>query len=82
MKRRGARISYHDPYIPSFNYLGREWHSQPLDTATLQKQDCVIIVTDHSCFNYEAIIGDSNLIFDTRNATRRARNGHTNIEVL
>lgn len=82
LERRGARISYHDPYIPSFNYLGREWQSQTLDAATLQQQDCVIIVTDHSCFDYEAIIGDSSLIFDTRNATRRARNGHANIEVL
>ena len=42
----------------------------------------MIIVTDHTCFNYESIIGDSNPIFDTKNATRRARNGHTNIEVL
>ena len=82
LARRGARVTYHDPYVPSFNYLGRGWQSQPIDTATLQKQDCVIIVTDHSCFNYEAIIGDSNLIFGTRNATRRVRNGHANVEVL
>jgi UDP-N-acetyl-D-glucosamine dehydrogenase len=82
LERQGARIAYHDPYVPSFSYLGREWQSQPLDAETLQRQDCVVIVTDHSCFDYEAVMRDGRLIFDTRNATRQLRNGHSNVEVL
>jgi UDP-N-acetyl-D-glucosamine dehydrogenase len=82
LERQGARIAYHDPYVPSFNYLGQEWKSQPLDTETLQRQDCVVIVTDHTCFDYEAVLRDGKLIFDTRNATRQLRNGHSNVEVL
>ena len=80
--QRGACVTYHDPFIPSFTHLDRNWQSQPLDIATLEQQDCVVIVTDHSCFDYETIIRHSSLIFDSRNATRTARNGHTNVEVL
>ena len=82
LEKKGANITYHDPHIPSFNYLDREWHSMPLDSEMLKKQDCVVIVTDHSCFDYQALIRNSNLIFDTRNATSHVRNGHSHVEVL
>lgn len=82
LDRKGVNITYHDPHVPSFNYLDREWHSTPIDTETLNKQDCVVIVTDHSCFDYPSLIRDSKLIFDTRNATRNVRNGHSHVEVL
>lgn len=82
LDQRGACLTYHDPWIPLFSHLGQEWRSQPLDAPTLQKQDCVVIVTDHSCFDYELIIRHSKLIFDTRNATHAVRNGHYNVEVL
>ena len=82
LHQKGACVTYHDPLVPSFSHHDREWRSQPLDAPTLQKQDCVVIVTDHSCFDYEFIIRHSKLIFDTRNATRAARNGHNNVEVL
>lgn len=80
--QKGACVTYHDPHIPSFTHLDQNWQSQPFDTATLEQQDCVVIVTDHSCFDYETIIRHSNLIFDSRNATRFTRSGHTNVEVL
>ena len=82
LHQKGACVTYHDPYIPSFNCLDREWRSQPLDKATLQEQDCVVIVTDHSCLDLKTVIRHSNLVFDTRNATQLVRKGHTNVEVL
>lgn len=80
--KKGAQIGYHDPFIPTFDYLGRTWHSQNLDVATLKKQDCVVIVTDHTGFDYQALVRDCSLVFDTRNATRDVRQGHPNVEVL
>ena len=82
LARKGANINYHDPYVPFFEFLGRPWHSQPFNGEMLKKQDCVLIVTDHSCFDYAALIRDSNLVFDTRNATRGVRKGHSHVEVL
>lgn len=82
LSQNGANITYHDPYIPLFNYLGREWRSQTIQADTLKRQDCVVIATDHSCFDYETIVRDSDLIFDARNATRDVRNGSAHVEVL
>ena len=82
LDKKGANITYHDPYISSFSYLDREWHSVPADSETLKNQDCVVIVTDHTCFDYPALIRDSSLVFDTRNATRNVRDGHPHVEVL
>jgi UDP-N-acetyl-D-glucosamine dehydrogenase len=90
LERDGAQVSYHDPYIAAFQHLGREWKSQPLDAELLRRQDCVVIVTDHTCFDYSSIVRDSQLVFDTRNAIRRAcpelvewvRSGQPHVEVL
>ena len=82
LHQKGAGVTYHDPLVPSFTHLDQEWRSQSLDAPTLRQQDCVVIVTDHTCFDYEKIVEHSKLIFDTRNATRAARIGHNNVEVL
>ena len=82
LDKKGANIAYHDPYIPSFELLDREWVSQPANAETLGQQDCVVIVTDHTSFDYESLVRDSALVFDTRNATRSVRNGNSNVEVL
>jgi len=80
--KKGAEISYHDPFIPTFNHIGQTWISQEVDLAGLQEQDCVVIVTDHTSFDYQALVRDSSLVFDTRNATRDVRRGQPNVEVL
>ena len=80
--QKGSVVSYHDPFIPTFDCIGQTWHSQNVNTATLKEQDCIVIVTDHASFDYQALIQDSVLIFDTRNATRKHRQGHSNVEVL
>ncbi len=88
LEQQGAKVTYHDPFIPSFQHLGREWLSQPLTAELLGRQDCAVIVTDHTSFDYPAIINYSQLVFDSRNATRRGagqefqRNAHCNVEVL
>ncbi len=73
----GAEVSYNDPYHP---FVGRGRHynlnmtSVPLDA--LSQYDCVVIVTDHSDYNYEQIVRDSKLVVDARNATAGIKAPH------
>jgi UDP-N-acetyl-D-glucosamine dehydrogenase len=67
----GAEVSYHDPYFP-FIGRGRKYNLQMkcVDLNDLGKYDCVVIVTDHSDYDYQRIVRESKLVVDTRNATR------------
>ena len=71
LRRRGADVSYHDPYFP---YVGRGRHYDlDMTCASLDDisaYDCVLIVTDHSAYDYPRIASEAQLVIDTRNATR------------
>jgi UDP-N-acetyl-D-glucosamine dehydrogenase len=69
LARRGARLSYTDPHVPTLKLDGLELCSQDL-SAALQEADCAVIVTDHSCFDYRTIVQQSRLVVDTRNALK------------
>jgi UDP-N-acetyl-D-glucosamine dehydrogenase len=73
---QGARVSYHDPYVPSFRVGGdvflRELailESVELTEAELAAADCVVIVTDHRTVDYGRVVRCARLIVDTRNTT-------------
>jgi UDP-N-acetyl-D-glucosamine dehydrogenase len=71
LRQRGAIVSYNDPFFP---YVGQgrhyhlDMHCVPLDD--LEQYDCVLIVTDHSDYDYARIVRESKLVVDTRNATK------------
>ena len=71
LQREGAVVSYNDPYF-AFVGKGRKYDLQmkntPLDN--LGQYDCVLIVTDHSDYDYQRIVKESSLVVDSRNATR------------
>ncbi|HEY6329386.1 MAG TPA: nucleotide sugar dehydrogenase [Blastocatellia bacterium] len=68
---KGADVTYHDPFIPETKLDGREpLQSVPLEDNTLSDADCVVIITDHSVFDYSRIARLSRLIIDARNVTR------------
>jgi UDP-N-acetyl-D-glucosamine dehydrogenase len=73
LQARGARVSYSDPHVPSLprmrHHPGLEMDSRPLTPSFLAEQDCVLIVTDHTRFDYELIVKHARLVVDTRNAT-------------
>jgi UDP-N-acetyl-D-glucosamine dehydrogenase len=76
---RGARVEYNDPYFPQLHKMRHYDYSQmksvELTPANLAAFDCTVIATDHSSYDYPAIVEAAPLIVDTRNATRRiARN--------
>jgi UDP-N-acetyl-D-glucosamine dehydrogenase len=70
---RGGQLSYHDPHIdrlPSMrHYRVPNLKSQPLTAEYLRRQDCVLIVTDHTAVDYGLVVRESSLVVDTRNAT-------------
>jgi UDP-N-acetyl-D-glucosamine dehydrogenase len=71
LQKDGAEVSYHDPYFP-FIGKGRKYDLQMkcADLKNLGQYDCVVIVTDHSDYDYGRIVQEAQLVVDTRNATR------------
>jgi UDP-N-acetyl-D-glucosamine dehydrogenase len=68
--KRGARVSYYDPYVPTLDVEGRVVHSHALNDQTIKGADCVLIVTDHTCIDYSRVVELAPAVIDTRNATR------------
>ena len=70
LRKEGAEVNYNDPYIPVIG-RGRKYDlqmkSSPLEN--LGQYDCVLIVTDHSSYDYAGIVAGAQLVVDTRNAT-------------
>jgi len=65
------RIDYHDPYVPEIDVGPKKLRSVPLTPYALRKADCVLILTDHTSFDYQTIFRESRLILDARNAVKR-----------
>jgi len=72
---KGAIVSYADPFVPELR--GREWPGQSdmaavdLTRGSIAQYDCVVIVTDHKAFDYEAIVAEADIVVDTRNAIKK-----------
>ena len=71
LQKDGAQVSYHDPYFPIIG-RGRKYNLQMkcAELKDLGQYDCVVIVTDHSDYDYKRIVQEAQLVVDTRNATR------------
>ncbi len=80
---RGAEVTYNDPHVPTLprmrHHPGLKMASHPLEADYLAAQDCVLIATDHSAYDYEFIVRHSRLVIDTRNATKSVREGREKI---
>lgn len=74
LQDKGAVVSYHDPYVPIIkgmrSYPALKMESIELTEEILNKMDCVTIVTDHSCLDYRWILANSQMVIDTRNASK------------
>jgi len=82
LAQRGANVRYNDPYVPSVSADGVELRSVPLTAAEVSLADCVVIVTDHSAYDYHWLVANANLVVDTRNATAAVREGREKIVKL
>jgi len=83
LEERGAKISYHDPYVPQLQIEdGRGYRRSALTDKNLAASDLVLIVTDHTEYDYDAIVRASPVVLDTRNATKLVRRGRSKIHKL
>jgi UDP-N-acetyl-D-glucosamine dehydrogenase len=80
---KGANVSYNDPHIPRLPPMRQYSHlnmvSAELTPDFLRSQDCVLIVTDHSAYDWNRIVEHAPLVVDTRNATRAVANNRGHI---
>jgi UDP-N-acetyl-D-glucosamine dehydrogenase len=75
LTKRGAIVSYSDPFVPELRHGGETLKSVDLTAALAAKPDCAVICTDHSVFDYEALVKSDTLLVDTRNALKNRQSG-------
>jgi UDP-N-acetyl-D-glucosamine dehydrogenase len=83
LQQHGARVDYNDPYFPQLHkmrhYDYSHMRSADISPKSLAGYDCVLIATDHSAYDYQAIVDAAPLVVDTRNATRGVTGNHGKI---
>ena len=77
LKKKGALVEYHDPYIPHFHHEHDGWKmdSVPDLMACVRSADVVVIVTNHKTYDYASILDAATFVFDTRNALGKVGKG-------
>ena len=70
LARKGAEVSYHDTFVARCDVGGREQDSLPLDVATVEAQDLVVILTPHPGLDVPALVNAATMVFDARGVTR------------
>ncbi|MBE9474007.1 MAG: nucleotide sugar dehydrogenase [Chloroflexi bacterium] len=80
LRQKGAEVNYHDPYIPRITH--DDWSLESVSDVieSARTADCVVIVTDHTIYDYQGILEQAPLIVDTRNALGDA--GRNNPKVV
>ncbi|RME48273.1 MAG: nucleotide sugar dehydrogenase, partial [Chloroflexi bacterium] len=71
LRQKGADIRYYDPYVPQFAYNGQTYFSESDLDRALEEADCVLIVTDHSVFDWGKIRTQAQALVDSRNVISR-----------
>jgi len=74
--KRGAQVSYSDPWVATLQHGTHTFESVKEETALKGKPDCVVICTDHSAFDYDAIVRNAALVVDSRNALKKRPEPH------
>ncbi len=84
LKRKGAIVEYHDPYIPHIHHEYEGWKMDSIEDvmSAVADADAVIIVTNHKVYDYPAIIQTAKFVFDSRNATGKLGKESENVERL
>ena len=68
---KGARVSWHDPHVTALKGFEQLTRVPAADAETLARADCVVIATDHTTYDWGAVVKHARLVVDSRNATRQ-----------
>ncbi len=81
LRKKGAQVEYHDPYIPHIHHEYDGWKMDSVEdmTKSVREADAVIIVTNHKVYDYAAVVREAKFVFDTRNATGKFAKGNPKI---
>jgi UDP-N-acetyl-D-glucosamine dehydrogenase len=81
LQKKGALVEYHDPYIPHIHHEYEGWQMDSVEDmmAAVKKADIVVIITNHSAYDYRNIVEAAALVFDSRNATRDFVKDHNKV---
>ena len=79
LRQKGSKVSYHDPYILSIEHDDWDLQSVPDMLTAARQADCVVIITNHSSYDYDALLDASQLVVDTRNALGSASREHSKV---
>ena len=71
LRRQGAEVSYHDPFVPRLALEGGDLESEPLTAGLLESGHATVVITDHPQVNYGLVLEKARIIVDTRNGLRR-----------
>jgi UDP-N-acetyl-D-glucosamine dehydrogenase len=82
LKEKMAKVSYHDPYIPSITHDGWTLDSVPDLMKAVTGADCLVVITNHADYDYQAIHDKAKIIVDTRNALGKISYDHSKVEML
>jgi UDP-N-acetyl-D-glucosamine dehydrogenase len=84
LKKKGADVSYHDPYIPQIHHEHEGWKMETVKDVmkAVKESDAVVIVTNHKTYDYKAILDASKFIFDARNAMSKIAKDHPKVVKL
>lgn len=79
LSQKGATVSYNDPFIEKIEISGDILESAEVSAEELSSYDCIVIATDHSSYDFQMIVDNSKMVFDTKGVTRFTENGHGNV---
>jgi UDP-N-acetyl-D-glucosamine dehydrogenase len=81
LRKKGAIVEYHDPYIPRIHHETDGWQMDSVQDVmkAVREADAVVIITNHKAYDYKAIVESSAFVFDSRNATREFAKGNENV---
>jgi UDP-N-acetyl-D-glucosamine dehydrogenase len=82
LERKGAQISYADPFTPQLAFGGLKLTAVDPTPETIAAANCVLILTSHSSFDYAAVAEHAALVVDTRNALKAYRQNRSSIVTL
>jgi UDP-N-acetyl-D-glucosamine dehydrogenase len=76
LRKKGADVQYHDPYIPHIHHETEGWQMDSVQDMmkAVGEADAVVVITNHKVYDYEAIVNNAKFVFDSRNATRKVLN--------
>ncbi|MDD5258555.1 MAG: nucleotide sugar dehydrogenase [bacterium] len=70
LQKKGAKVNYHDPFIPNLGHEGVPMKSVPLTKSIVKSVDAVVVITRHKAIDYKWLVANAKLVIDTRNATK------------